>query len=358
MKNEKLERLISEKSNPCVTLTMNTHRTHPDNALDIISLKKLCTEAETLLISRFGHRPIASILEKIKQIPSEVDVNYNLDSLQIFLSNSTNEIIKSTWQTVEDKVYIGDAFNVGSLIKSYSARVNYLILVLSQSGASVFEALNDAVTDEILNDDFPFAENPHFNTEPEKISDPKSADNMVREFLNKVDKALVRVHNQTNLFCVVICTEGNYSRLLQVADQPHIYMGHANIDYNNQAPHQVAAQAWEIMSEQQVKREKRAVEEMKEAAGHNKVITDLHEIYTAAKEGRAELLITHSSFCQPVKMKNEFSFDLVTDVNQPDVIDDISNEIAREVISKKGRVIFTDQDDIKDMGGIALKVRY
>lgn len=40
------------------------------------------------------------------------------------------------------------------------------------------------------------------------------------------------------------------------------------------------------------------------------------------------------------------------------VIDDITSEIAWEVISKKGRAIFTTQDELKSLGEIALKVRY
>jgi len=57
-------------------------------------------------------------------------------------------------------------------------------------------------------------------------------------------------------------------------------------------------------------------------------------------------------------MKDEFTFELTDDVNQTDVIDDITSDIAWEVISKKGRAIFTTQEEIKDLGEIVLKVRY
>jgi hypothetical protein len=97
---------------------------------------------------------------------------------------------------------------------------------------------------------------------------------------------------------------------------------------------------------------------MKEAVSQSNVITGLQEIYRAAKEGRGELLITYQDYSQPVIMKGEFSFELAHDVTQPKVIDDIVSNIAWEVISKKGRAIFTSQEEIKDLGDIALKVRY
>jgi hypothetical protein len=358
MLKEKLIELGSETNNPCLTISLNTHRTHPDNAQDGIVLKKLCKEAEGLLITEFGKRPIAALLEKLEQIPNEIDVNYNLDSLHIFLSNSTKEIIKSAWLTEEDKVDIAGSFAIRPLIKAYNRSEEYLILLLSQSGVQLFEALNDNIVGEIRNDDFPFKENRHYHTDSVKINDVKAADNLVREFLNQVDKAVVKVQHQTGLNCVVICTEDNYSRLMQVADKPNIYHGYASIDYNNTANHKIVSQAWDIIKELQRKRRTEAISEMKEAVSQGKILTDLQEIYRAAKEGRGDLLVTHQDFSQAVKMTDEFSFDLVQDVNQPEVIDDITSNIAWEVISKNGRAIFTSQDEIRDLGQIALKVRY
>ncbi|HEV8080224.1 MAG TPA: hypothetical protein VGP43_05905 [Chitinophagaceae bacterium] len=358
MLKEKLIKLGSETNNPCLTISLNTHRTHPDNAQDSIVLKKLCKEAEGRLITAFGKRPIASLLEKLEQIPDEIDVNYNLDSLHIFLSNDTKEIIKSTWPTQDDKVHIADSFAIRPLIKAYNRSEEYLILLLSQSGVQLFEALNDTIVEEIRNDDFPFKETSHYHTDSLKISDAKAADNMVREFLSKVDKAVVKVHHQTGLNCVIICTEDNYSRLMQVADKPTIYHGYAAIDYNNTANHKIVSQAWDIIKELQRKRRTEAISEMKEAVSQGKVLTDLQEIYRAAKEGRGELLITHQDFSQAVKINDGVSFELVQDVTQPEVIDDITSNIAWDVISKKGRAVFTSQDEIKDLGHIALKVRY
>ena len=358
MQKETLEKLASEKSKPCVTISMNTHRAYPENGLDAIELKKLCHETEERLIAAYGKRPVMAILEKLEMIPLEVDENQNLDSLHIFLSETTKEIIQSTVKLNEDTVQISEGFALRPLIKSMNQSMGYLILLLSQSGAKLFEALNDTVVAEIVNENFPFAENPHFNTEPLKISDPKSGDNMVREFLNKVDKAMVKVYNQGKMKCVIMCTDGNYSRLMQVADKPAIYLGHTTVDFNNQSTHQIAAQAWDIVKEQQLKLEKEVIREMKEAVGYGKVITDLSEMYRAVKEGRGDLLIAHSTYSQAVKMTGEFTFELVDETPQADIIDDITNEIAWEVISKKGRVVFTDLDDIKTLGEIVLKVRY
>lgn len=355
---EQLQKLVAEKNSPCVTISLNTHRMHPDNLQDEILLKNLLKEAEERVINEFGKRQVTQLLEKLDTVSNEIDVNHNLDSLHIFLSNETQEIVKSSWQSNHNGVHISDSFAIRSLIKNYNRSENYLVMLLSQSGVQLYEAVNDDIINEVRNDDFPFSKNPHFNTNTEKVSDSKYLDDLVREFLNKVDKALVKVCNETELKCVVIATEDNYSRLQQVADKPGVYLGYANIDYNKVETHHIAKQSWELVKKQQKQRRTEAIGEMQEAVAHGKVLTDLQEIYQASIDGRGDLLIVHQDFSQAVLMKDDRTFDLVNDPTTANAIDDITSTIAWEVISKKGRVVFTSQDEIKDLGKIVLKTRY
>lgn len=358
MQKEKLAALASERNNPCVTISMATHRTHPDNAQDVIGLKNLIHEAQERVIAEFGKRPVSELLEKLEGLEKEIDVNHNLDSLHLFLSNTTSEIIRSPLHVEKNSVQIADHFAVRPLIKAFNRTEEYLILLLSQSGVKLLNALNDGIVQEVRNDDFPFNQSQHYLTSGDKLSDGKQVDNMVREFLNTVDKAVQRVHLETGQHCVVVCTEDNYSRLMQVADKPSAYYGYVSINYNDTANHTIAAQAWELVSSLQHQRRADAIEEMQQAVGQGKVLTDLTEIFKAAKEGRGDLLITHNDYSQAVKMTGEFSFDLAEDVTEPEVTDDIVSDIAWEVMSKKGRAIFTEQAELDALGKIALKVRY
>lgn len=358
MNREILEKLASEKSNPCVTISMNTHRTKPDYLKDRIVLKNLCKEAQERLVNEFGKKPVKVLLKKLENIPDEIDMSMNLDSLHIFISNRTEEVIKSSWPARSDIVHISDSFALRPLIYALNRTDEYMILLLSQSGVQLFLAQNDEIIDEITGNGFPFGENIHFHTDPLKISDPKAVDNMVREFLNKVDKALQKITNQTSLPCIVISTEDNYNRLMQVADNQDLYIGFANINYNNTANHFISSQAWEIIKKVQKERIFEAINDIKEAIPQGKVYTDLQEIYRAAKEGRGELLLTSYDFFQAVKMKDEYSFEPVQDVTLPGIIDDITSNIAWEVISKNGRAFFAKSDYMKELGNMVLKVRY
>lgn len=355
---DQLQKLAQETNSPCVTISLNTHRTHPANAQDEIMLKNSLKEAEERILNEYDKRSVKPLLDKMEKLASEVDANLNLDSLHIFLSNDTQEILKSSWSTSNEGVHISDRFALRSLIKTYNRSENYLIMLLSQGGVHLYEALNDGIIKEIRNGEFPFAESKHSASYSDKVSDSEFLHDQIRDYLNRVDKALVRVHESTDLDCVVICTEDMYSRLLQEADKPSLYLGHTSINYGVIGHNQLGTHAWEILKEQQHERRAKAIEEMHEAVSQGKVVTDLQEIYQAAIDGRADLLIVHQSFAQPVIMKNERTFDLIDDHTAPDAIDDITSNIAWEVLSKKGRVFFTGQEEIQDLGNIVLKTRY
>ncbi len=356
---EQLEKLAKVRNHPCVTISLNTHRTHPDNVQDGILLKNLGTEAENRLLAEFDKRQVLPLIERIKALPQKVDVNHNLESLHVFIGNGIEEVIRLPIHVPENGVYIADSFAIRPLIKALNRVTEYLIVVVSQSGVHLYRAINDAIVEEVHNGEFPYAPMSNQETDKEKLSDPKRLDNLVREYLNHMDKALNRVHNQTGLRCVVVATEDNYSRLMQVADRKAIYYdGFVHINYNQLAPHKIAADTWKVISQIQRQERTQAIEEMLEAVKEGKVVTDIHEIYSAAKEGRGDLLIVHESFKLPARITGEFTFEVVNEPTLPDAVDDLTSDIAWEIYSKKGRVVFTEQDTIKQLGHIALKVRY
>ena len=358
MVSNKLKKIAEERNNPCVTISLNTHRTHPDSLQDEILLKKLLREAKERVISGYEKKLIAPLLKRIEMVANKINRDYNLDSLHIFLSNDTEEIVKLPVPTVENVVQIADRFNMRTLIKAYNRTDEYLILLLSQGGVSLYHAVNDKITEEIHNEGFPFPANPHIVTDHEKRSDAELMDDMVREYYNKVDKALVKIYNETEFPCVVVCTELNFSRLMEVADKPEIYLGFEPVNYNDISVHNLGRQGWKTIQEYQRLICAVAIAEIEQAVPQGKVLTDLQEIYQAAIDGRGELLISREDFVQPVSMIGERTFEIVSDKNTDAIIDDITGVIAWEVLSKNGRVFFTMQEQLKKIGNIALKVRY
>lgn len=355
---EKLQKLAVEVNEPSVSISLNTHRTLPENQQDEIVLKNLIKEAENRVIEEFGKRPASSVLEKLENISGKINHRHNLESLHIFLSDNTEEIIRSTWPTRDNTVEIDGKFAIRPLVKDAVRSQEYLILVLAQSGTKLLEAVNDQVVKEIHEKGFPFPENPFYITHSDVRSDGKQVDNQVKEYFNRIDKSVVEIHKKTGLEVVVISTSDNYSKLLEVADIQGIYIGHDNKNYSESDEHHVVEQAYEIIKAKQKEGRTQAIEELREAVSHGKVLTDLQEIYQAALDGKGDLLIVNQNYQQPVKLTGERTFEYVKDSKEPGIVDDIVSIISWEVLSKKGRVHFTNQEELLDLGEIVLKTRY
>lgn len=354
---DQLNRIAAVNESPCVSISLNTHRTHPDNQQDEIILKNLLKEAENRLLNEFNKRDILPLLEKIESISDEIDVNYNLDSLHIYLSNSVKEVIKSTWETTE-KVEVYDNFNIRPLIKAYNRSEEYLILKVTTDNIHLYEALDNAITNEIKNDFFPFSDGVKEIYNADKGGDQQQVSDRVKELYNRIDKAAVKAYNEIGLKIVVIASDQNYKMLLSQADRPDIYAGYVTINNNEIKEHQLAEQAWEFVKSMQFNDRKNAIELIKANISKGLVITDVYEIYTSALDGRGELLVVNSEYQMPVKLTGERTFDIVEDADALDFNDDLITDIAWNIISKNGTVYFTQQEELAELGPIALLARY
>lgn len=349
-----IETLSKVSDSPCVTISFNTFKTYPDNEKNAINLKNLVKEAGNRIISEFGKRESAEILEKLDSISDELANIALLESIHIFISKDVEEIVASPWPTNSDAVFIDDTFATRPLIKAMNRIKEYLILTIAQGGAHLYQALNDGIENEISEEGFPFPE----NTLDLTGFDNNKIENRRKEYFNQVDKAVVAVYNKNNLDVVVLSTEPNYAMLMEVADRPTIYIGHDTQNSDRSDSTNLANQAFEIIKELQKEERLAAIEELKAAVASGQVITDLQDIYQAAIDGRGELLVVQQDFEQAVKMTSDRTFEIADDAKEHDVVDDIVSTIAWEVISKGGKAHFTSQEELNELGKIVLKVRY
>lgn len=357
MLKEQLQQLASVQDGACVSISLATHRTHPDNLADKINLKNALKEAETRVLQEFDKRSVAGLLENLEALDKEVNHDYNSEGMFVFVSNNIKEVIRTAWPPDNNSVDLDHRFSLRNLIKAYNRSSHYYILYLSQSGVHLFEAEDDRITEEIKEGGFPLKENTHYHTDNLKKSDPKNIDNKLKEYFNRVDKAVVREIGSKGLPCIVSSTPYNYEVLQAVADVPQLYSGHIPVDYNNNDQHHLAKAAWEVIKEIQKQERADAIDEMFGAVSSGKVVTDVQEIWRAAHEGRGELLIVSNSLSIPAGVLSS-GLSINEEKTTPGVTDDIVNDVAWEIISKNGKVYFTDQPALAELGEMALKVRY
>jgi hypothetical protein len=346
MLNEILEKLANIKQGPCVSLGLNTHRTHPENTKDNILLKNLFQEARIKLAEAYEKDEFRQLLVKIDKLEKEIDHQKNLESLHIFLSNDELEIFRSAWPVEESFVFVGDEFALNALIQYYSESENYYILAISQGGTTLYEAENDRLLEEVRNDDFPYEENPFYTTHSDKASDSKLIDKLLLEYLNGIDKAIQSLYNSSGLKTVVMSTKDMYTKLIQITDNQSAYYDYTAIDYNHLQKDDLLEKAWQVVLSDKHEKIDLLVQEIQQAVPKGNVYTEMHDIVKAAKEGRADLLVIEKGF----RYKDQFNDEVLQNR--------INNRIAWDVLKHQGKVYFADAEQMHDFGQIVLKARY
>lgn len=350
--------LIDSTSEINVTISLNTHRTFPDNQNDAIKLKNFISEAKKRLLEEFNQRELANALKFLDEIQEEVDVYHNLDALHIFVSNTKKEIFRSGWSTDQEGVHISRFFAVKPLIKEITRLSEYGVLLLSAGSAEVLLASNDAITKEIDSDIFPVTDNPFLKSDPNRQSDSKHQDERLAEFFNLLDKGINRIEELDNLKVVVVASEDNYTRLMQVADQPKKYIGHISLDQSSVNKTTIGESTWDFMKGQHRIQEENYFAELEQAVGSGLILTDLQEIYQACLDGRADLLILEEDFKQAVKLQGEREISLENSTGGVEVIDDLGGLLAWKAFEKSGRFVLVNKIPNPEFRPIVLKVRY
>lgn len=60
-----LQTLIRVQDELCVTISVNTHRTHPDNLSDRIKIKNFTREAIDRLLDKHAKKDVSGLIEKL-----------------------------------------------------------------------------------------------------------------------------------------------------------------------------------------------------------------------------------------------------------------------------------------------------
>ncbi|MGQ9927966.1 MAG: hypothetical protein ACUVS4_13975 [Chloroflexaceae bacterium] len=134
--------LAAVRGYPCLTITLPTHRTSPDNRQDPIRLKNLVTEASNRLTEELGKREVAAMLRLLEEATADIDHEHNLDGMALFVNAEMSKRFRLPL-TLPERVVVDDTFFVRDLIYAFNRSPRYWVLALSEQQTRLFEAVRD-----------------------------------------------------------------------------------------------------------------------------------------------------------------------------------------------------------------------
>lgn len=355
--NSILKKLKDITSDCCVTIILSTHRTMPDNDKDGIVLKNLVKEAETRLLAGYDKRVATSLINKLNDLAGSINHRLNLESLVLFVNENVAEYTRLPI-AVENRVVVDKTFATRDLVRALHRESAYYVLVLSRDKARLIEALNDKVTREIEYG-FPVENSVLYPSQRAEAAIANRQWNLYREFFNQVDKQLNEVLKE-DLLPVVICTEeSNYPEYLKIADRKEAIIGNLNGNKMLDKAHHIIDEVWPVVKRLNTEKNSQRLHELSAAVNSRNFVTDFNEIWKAIGEGRGRTLFVQQGYFQPARLvNNEIELVAPGDTDEPDLIDDIIDEMIERNLEYGGDAVFLSHDELKKFQGLVLVTRY
>lgn len=356
--NVKLKKLKNVVSENCITIILNTHRTSPDNQMDSIALKNLIKDAEERLFTDEKKRDAKHLVDRLKDLETQIDHRQNLESLILFVNDNIAEYTRLPI-AVENRVVIDNTFATRDLIRAMHLENHYYVLVLSQQEVRLIEAFNDKVIAEVGNP-FPIDNSQFHSTTRAELSNASRQTNLIAEFFNQVDKEVNQLRKE-NPLPVLICTEeSNYHEYLKIADEKQsIFDTFLGGNRLNEKAHAIVTEGWKTVKDYTVEKNNTRKQELKKAVSQNKFLSDTNDILQAIKEGRVQTIFIEQGNFQPALWENDH-IQYVSDKlrDKKGIVDDIYDELIELNMSYGGDVVFLPKGELSKFNGFGAITRY
>src|SRR5215510_9475882 len=145
MNRHDLHELQGVHSYPCLTITLPTHRTSPDNKQDPIRVKNLVTEGTNRLLGEFSKREVAPLIDRLNTLVAAIDYANTLDGLVLAVNRDMAREYVLPF-TLNERVVVDDTFFTRDLVHALNRTQRYWVLSLSEQPTRLYAATTAIVS--------------------------------------------------------------------------------------------------------------------------------------------------------------------------------------------------------------------
>jgi hypothetical protein len=360
MNRHDLHELQDVHAYPCLTITLPTHRTRPDNRRDAIRVKNLVTQGTSRLLGEFSKRQVAPLIDRLNALVAAIDYDYTLDGLVLAVNRDMAREYVLPF-TLDERVVVDDTFFTRDLVHALNRARRYWVLSLSEQSTRLFAATREDL-EEITTGGFPMRHGgPGGDTAlPGGIGVNTSAyrDDRHRQFFRDVDKALRPFMTEDPLPLALAGVDRYLAFFREVSAADEIIATlPGNVD--RLSAHDLGRRIWPYASDGFIARRREVLRHLEAAMGRHLAASTLGEVWQLAGLGRGKVLVVEQGYHRPARVNQWGQLDLnIDDPTASDVIDDAVDEVITMVLARGGQVVFVDDGELALHDRIALILRF
>lgn len=346
---------------PCISITLPTHRTSPQNRQDPVRVKNLVRQAADRLLKEFPKREMEPLLIRLEKLAEGIDYNNLLDGLVLYANQDYSNSFMLPF-SVQERVVIDDTFFTRNLVHALNHTTRYWVLVLSEKPTRLYEGTLDTLI-EIQEEGFPMEHTGPggSNRLPGGQGVRKSAyrDEYHRQFFRQIDNALKVFMDDDRLPLVVVGVDRYQAFFNEVSNYQDLVFGRITGNHDKTSAHELSKLVWPLVEDKLAEKRQQALGGLNKAVSDRKAAVEINDIWRKSFAGRGRLLLVEENFHYPARVDESGQhLTPADDIAAPDVLDDAVDEIIEAVISTGGDVIFMEDGQLVDHQRMALILRY
>ena len=363
--------LQKSKGSVCISIILPTHRLSPDRRVDNLKLKNSITAAKQLLQYKYPVSNIQLLMEAIDEIYDTIDFSHNSDGLGIYISSDVKLSVQFPF-AVEEKVMVGDSFEIRDLLYKDNFSVPYLVILLSKNQICLYKGLLDEL-EEIIDENFPLLYEEEYVYNPPSRGTSFTGHTIVRnfekekssleeirfkEFYQKADKLLNQyVISDSPIILLGVQKDIAWFKKISIHAKKLIHTIDGNYDYLNKKL--LADITWPEMFEHFQHHRDLLIKELEEKTGGHLVVSGIQNVWQATKDGKAFKLLVEKDFRKSGFVTDDgYQFHERSTEKPYKIVTDAVDDIMEMVLESGGQVFLTDNHLLKDYQHIALITRY
>jgi hypothetical protein len=360
MNRHDLHELQDVRTYPCLTITLPTHRTSPDNKQDPIRVKNLVTEGTNRLLGEFPKREVAPLLDRLDALVAAIDYQYTLDGLVLAVNRDMAREYVLPF-TLDERVVVDDTFFTRDLVHAFNRARRYWVLSLSEQPTRLYAATREDL-EEITTGGFPMRHTGPGGAAalPGGVGVNRSAyrDDRHREFFRDVDKAW-RAFMADDPLPLAVAGVDRYLAFFREVSGGDEIIATLQGNFDHLSPHDLGRRIWPNVRDGFAARRREVLQHLDAAMGLRRAASTLGEVWQLAGFGRGEVLVVEEGYHQPARLSESGQLNLdVDDPTAPGVMDDAVDEVITTVLAHGGQVVFVEDGELALHGRIALILRY
>ena len=375
---EYLNSLLSTTDEPCISLYMPTHRSHPENKQDLIRYKNQVKQVRDSITEKYPTAELNPLLEQFDELGNDQEFwSHATEGLAVLGSSNHFELIRLQ-QSVESLVMVSDNFLTKPLWHVLQSMDRYHVLALSLNAVHLYEGNRHSLDEIELSDDFPTkmeiilgeevaekkatlaavgSHNSNRFHGHEKNTEEVDVD--AEHFFRLVGNAVFESYSKpTGLQLVLATLPEHHALFTQVDKNQFLVSDGIEIDPQSISIEKLAELSWDVMKPIFTNNLTKIAEKFSKVQSKGLGSDTMDDVRKAAESGRVDTLLleAHRFIGEQARNKVTGTFE-TADLTQP-VLEDQLDELGDLVNQMGGTVIMMPKNQMPTKTGLAAIYRY